>query len=166
MPAGFRFFGFDPEILLTQRLNRAGLTLSGPGGYRGLARLKPGMTLADATADVRRILPIWTNAWPVPPAASLQALKDWRITPALRPLKNDVVGSVADVLWVVMGTVGLVLLIACANIANLMLVSADGRRQEFAVRRALGAGRGRIAKELLVESSVFGLTGGALGLAL
>ena len=166
MPAGFRFVGFDPEILLTQRLNRAGLTLSGPGGYRGLARLKPGMTLADATADVRRILPIWTNAWPVPPGASLQALKDWRITPALRPLKNDVVGSVADVLWVVMGTVGLVLLIACANIANLMLVSADGRRQEFAVRSALGAGRWRIAKELLVESSVFGLTGGALGLAL
>jgi hypothetical protein len=68
-------------------------------------------------------------------------------------------------LWVVMGTVGLVLLIACANIANLMMVSADGRRPEFAVRTALGAGRWRLARELLVGSSVLGLAGGAAGLS-
>jgi predicted permease len=164
-PATFRFVGFDPEIVLTLRLNRNQLTLSG-GGYRGLARLKPGVTLAEANADVARMLPIWLNAWPIPPGASRQAVKDWRIAPALRPLKKDVVGSVADMLWVLMGTVGLVLMIACANIANLMLVRADSRRQEFAVRAALGAGRARLAKELLVESMVFGLIGGALGLLL
>jgi putative ABC transport system permease protein len=139
MPASFRFFGFDPEIMLTQRFNRAQLTLTA-GGLRGVARLKPGVTLAEANADVARMLPIWVNAWPIPPGASRKAVSDeWRIAPALRRMKNDVVGSVADMLWVVMGTVGLVLLIACANIANLMLVSADGRRREFAVRTALGA---------------------------
>ena len=82
------------------------------------------------------------------------------------PLKDTIVGNIASTLWVLMGTIGAVLAIACANVANLMLVRADARRQEFAVRAALGAGRGRIARELLVESTVLGALGGAAGLVL
>ena len=76
------------------------------------------------------------------------------------------IGSVGNVLWVVMGTIGLVMLIACTNVANLLLVRADGRQQELAVRTALGAGRGRIAWELLLESVALGLIGGVLGIAI
>jgi cell division protein FtsX len=81
-------------------------------------------------------------------------------------LKDEVIGGVGDMLWVLMGTIGIVLLIACANVANLMLVRCESRRQEFAVRTALGAGRGRIVREILVESLVLSLTGGVLGVAL
>jgi predicted permease len=84
----------------------------------------------------------------------------------VRPLKQDVVGDVGKVLWVLMATVGMVLLIACANVANLLLVRAEGRQQELAIRAALGAGRSRIARELLVESVTLGAAGGALGLGL
>ena len=88
------------------------------------------------------------------------------MTPVVRPLKDDLVGGVASMLWVLMGAIGAVLLVACANIANLMLVRADARRQEFAVRAALGAVPARIARELLVESFVLGAAGGVLGLVL
>jgi predicted lysophospholipase L1 biosynthesis ABC-type transport system permease subunit len=116
------------------------------------------------------MVPIWLDAWPAgPPGATIsrETVANWRIAPVVRPLKEDVVGSiVASTLWVLMAAIGAVLLIACANIANLMLVRADARRPEFAVRAALGAVPARIARELLVESLLLGAAGGALGLAL
>ena len=81
----------------------------------------------------------------------------------LRPLKQEVIGNVGELLWVVMGTIGLVMLIACANVANLMLVRVEPRQQELAVRAALGAGWTRIVRGLLVESVMLGLMGGVIG---
>src|SRR5262245_31555599 len=89
-----------------------------------------------------------------------------RLRPNLRPLKRDVTGDIGTVLGVVMGALGLVFLLVCANVANLMLVRAQARTQEFAIRAALGAGWGRIARELLVESLTLGLAGGICGMAL
>jgi predicted permease len=87
----------------------------------------------------------------------------WRFESRARPLKDSVVGGVANVLWVLMATIGIVMLIACANVANLVLVRAEQRQQEFAVRMALGAGRGRLIGEWLLESVLLGLLGGAVG---
>ncbi len=105
----------------------------------------------------------WSNG---PGIDSHSFYEQWRITPALRPLKEEVIGSIGNVLWLVMGTIGVVMLIACTNVANLLLVRADARQQELAVRAAMGAGRGRIAWELLLESLCLGLLGGVLGVGI
>jgi predicted permease len=169
MPRDFRFLDLTPQadIVVALRLDPAREAI---GGFflQALARLKPGVTPAEASADIERMLPLWLDAWPTLPGFSVtkEAIANWRITPVVRTLKDDLVGDVASSLWVLMGAIGAVLLVACANIANLMLVRAEARRQEFAVRAALGAGRARIARELLVESLVLGAIGGVLGLVL
>jgi predicted permease len=168
MPERFRFLDVQPdaEIILTMRLDRA-RTFLGNFGRQGMAKLRAGVTVAEANADVARMLPIWLEAWPEPPQfTTRQQLESWAIVPTLIPLKDQVVGSVASALWVLMGAIGAVLLIACANVANLMLVRADARRKELAIRAALGADRGRLAKELFVESFVLGVIGGAVGFVL
>jgi putative ABC transport system permease protein len=167
MPDGFRFLDMEPaaEVISLITLDRSRLRIGG-FGYSSLARLKPGVTVADANADIARMLPIWLNAWPTPPNAPRQSFENWRITPVVQPLKDEVVGGVGDLLWVLMATIGMVLLIACANVANLMLVRSESRRHEFAVRTALGARRGDIVREVLVESLALSLVGGALGVAL
>ncbi len=168
MPAGFRFLNMAPEaeLIIPMQFDRSRFVLAG-GNFQGIGRLKPGVTLADAQADAARMLPIWLDAWPAGPGGPQRdAVANWRVAPAFLPLKDTIVGNIASTLWVLMGTIGAVFVIACANVANLMLVRADARRQEFAVRSALGAGRGRIAKELLVESTVLGVLGGGAGLVL
>jgi predicted permease len=165
MPRDFRFLDVKASFFLPAQLDRAKVTLGGFNN-QAFARLKPGVTLADANADVARMLPLSLERFPAPPGFDKKMFVEARIAPTLRPFKRDLVGSIGDVLWVLMGTIGLVLLIACANVANLLLVRVEGRQQELAVRGALGAGSGRIARELLLESVTLGLAGGAVGLGL
>jgi len=165
MPRDFHFQNAALDVILPQRFERAKVFL-GNFSYQGVARLKPGVTLKQANADVARMLPIWLNGWPAPPGFSPALFVNARFSPKLQPLKQEVVGDIATTLWVLMGTIGLVLFIACANVANLLLVRAEGRQLELAIRAALGAGWGRIVRELLLESVTLGLLGGGLGLAL
>jgi putative ABC transport system permease protein len=164
MPADFAFLDANTEILLPQRFDRARTNL-GNFSFSGIGRLKPGTTVAAADADVARMLPIWLKTWPAPMGLGREVFENARVAPAVRPLKQDVVGNIVDVLWVLMGTIGVVLLIACANVANLLLVRVEGRQQELATRAALGASWSRIARELLHESLLLGVAGGIAGLA-
>jgi predicted permease len=106
------------------------------------------------------------NSWAPNPGLSRALFQDARLGPKIQPLKNEIVGDTGTALWVAMGTLGMVLLIACANVANLLLVRTEGRQQELGIRAALGAGRGRIVRALLVESFLLGLLGGVAGLGL
>jgi len=164
MPEDFRFERVA-DLILPRRFERNKVYL-GEFAYRGIARLKPGVPLAQANEDVARMLGIWLNAWPEPPGFDRAIFQNLRVRPSLQPLKQEVVGDIGTALWVVMGTLGLVLLIACANVANLLLVRAEARQQELAIRAALGAGWRRIAREMLVESMTLGMLGGTLGLGL
>jgi len=166
LPPRFQFLDeTDLAVILPFKWDR-NTTHLGNFSYEALARLKPAVTIKQANADIARMLPLVTRTFPAPPGFSAKLFDDARMGPNLRPLKNDVVGDVGSMLWVVMGSIGLVLLIACANVANLLLVRVEGRRQELAVRSALGAGPYRIAAELFLESVILGLLGSAVGLGL
>ncbi len=165
MPRGFRVIDHDFDILTPFAFERNKQQLGG-FGLHGLGRLRRGMTIAQANADIARAIPIWMNSFSNGPGSDPHWYEKWRITPDFHSLKREVVGNVGGALWVVMGTIGLVLLIACVNMANLLLVRAEARRLELSVRAALGAGRTRIARELLVESILLGLVGGALGIGI
>jgi predicted permease len=166
LPRSFHFLDYrDPAVFIPFQFDRAKTKL-GNYSYNGLARLKPGVTLAQANADVARMLPIVMNSFPAPEGFSINLFENAHIGPNIRPLKQDVVGDIGNVLWVVMGSIGLVMLIVCANVANLLLVRVESRRQELALRAALGAGRGRIAGELFLESAFLGFIGSAVGLVL
>lgn len=166
MPEGFRFLDRgEPALFMPLKIDRSKAFL-GNFSYPAVARLRPGATLEQANADVARMLPIVNSSFPPPPGFSPKVLEEARIGPNVRPLKHDVVGDADKLLWVLMGSIALVLLIACANVANLLLVRAEGRQQELAIRAALGATRGRIASELLFESFTLSLAGSALGLGL
>ncbi len=164
MPRGFRVVDQDFDILVPFAFVRNQQTLAG-FGLQGIGRLKPGVTIAQANADITRTIPIWMDSFSNGPGSDSHWYVKWKITPDFHSLKQEVVGNVGSVLWVVMGTIGLVLLIACVNVANLLLVRAEARQGELSIRAALGAGRGRIARELLLESVLLGLIGGVLGIA-
>ena len=157
MPPGFRVAKVSPDILLPQRFPVSGRMED--FSYAGIARLKPGVTVALANQDVARVWKAWGEA-----AGTSRMLEALQVQPNLRPLKKDVVGDIGPMLTLLMGALGLVLLLVCANVANLVLVRAQSRQQEFAIRAALGAGWSRIAREVLVESLTLGVLGGALGL--
>ena len=163
MPAGFRVLDQKADVIQPFRFDRAKTNL-GNYSFSGIARLKPGVTVQQANADAGRMIPIEFTKFQPPPGFSVKLFEQARIQPDVRPLKEEVIGTLGKLLWVLMGSIGVVLLIACANVANLLLVRAEGRQQEIAVRTALGASRSRIAGVLLTESVVLGLLGGVAGL--
>jgi predicted permease len=163
LPAEFRFLRSDPAVLVPLRLDRSEVFI-GNFAYQGIARLKKGAGIEEANADLARMIPLVTERFPFPSGMTPGMLKEARFAPNVRPLKEEVVGQVGTTLWVLLGTVGIVLLIACANVANLFLVRAEGRQRELALRTALGANRARVAKDLLGESVTLGLFGGLAGL--
>jgi predicted permease len=165
MPASFRFLDREFAFLLPLQFDRTKEFLGG-FDYPGIARLKPGVAIEQANADVARMIPIALHSFPPQPGLTVKEFEDVRLAPKSRYLTQMLTGDIGKTLWVLMGTIGIVLLIACANVANLMLVRAEGRQRELAIRAALGAGWFDIARQLLMESVMLGLLGGAFGLAL
>jgi predicted permease len=161
LPQSFRFLTRPAEILLPAGQSVRATAMYGPMGERAIARLKPGVTLADVSADIERMVPIAIDTYPIRGATAVD-----RYEPYPRPLKDYFVGDLGDVLWVLMGTIGVLLLIACANVANLQLARTESRGQELAIRAALGASRSAVVRSVLFESALLGLVGGALGLGL
>jgi putative ABC transport system permease protein len=121
----------------------------------GVARLRPGFTVAQAQADLERITAGWVEEGLIPEEANFR--------PLLLTAAEDVFGPIRPTLLLLLGAVGMVLLIACANVANLLIASSEARRREIAVRVAIGAGRQRIAGQLLTESIVLSILGGICG---
>jgi putative ABC transport system permease protein len=124
-------------------------------GLHGIGRMKPGVTLAQAKADLQRVAANLATAYPDANRGT---------TANVLPMKQSMVGRVQPYLLLLLGAVGFVLLIACVNVANLLLARSAGRTREFAIRAALGAGRGRVVRQLLTESTMLAVAGGALGL--
>jgi predicted permease len=166
LPRGFQFLDRKDDALYLPMQWDRGKTHLGNFSYEALARLKPGVTIEQASTDMARLLPVSIRSFPAPEGFSISLFEKAHIQPSLRPLKQDVIGDVGNVLWVLMGSIVMVLLVACANVANLLLVRVEGRRQELAIRSALGAGWKRITTDLLVESTVLGFLGAFIGLGL
>jgi putative ABC transport system permease protein len=166
LPRDFQFLdNYDAALYLPIQFDRS-KTMLGNFNENGIARLKQGVTLQQASADVERMLPISIHSFPAPPGFSEAIFESAHFQPVLKPLKKVVIGDVGNVLWVLMGSIVVVLLVACANVANLLLVRVEGRRQELSVRAALGAGRKHIAVGLLFESLMLSIIGSLAGLGL
>ncbi|HTJ24289.1 MAG TPA: ABC transporter permease [Gemmatimonadaceae bacterium] len=163
MPASFRYPWASTQLWYPVQFDPAN---SDPLSFNftAVARLKPGATTETARADLARFTPRLLDEFPFPiPKAMFEKA---HLTPVVRPLRDVMVGDVSRLLWVLFGAVGLVLLIACANVANLFLVRAEGRHRELAVRNALGASRGALLVQYLSESALIAAGGGVLGLAM
>lgn len=165
LPEGFRFVRGNAAIVMPLRFNRAETQAFG-FNYQAIARLKPGVSIEQANADIARLLPTLTQRFRMPPGFTQKMFEDTKMGPLVRPLEVDVVGEIGSLLWILLGTVGLVLLVACANVANLFLVRAEARQQELAVRLALGAEARQVAWQLMSESLLVALLGGVLGVGL
>ena len=161
MPASFDFPAPDVDAWIPLQLDPQS-TVYRSHSIGAIARLKPGVTIAAATEDARRL---------VAGFGELGYGRDWfknilTGNAIVQPLREEIAGDARRPLLIVFGTVGFVLLVACSNVANLLLVRAEGRRHENAVRVALGSGRARLVRQMLVESAVLALLGGAAGVVL
>ena len=159
LPPSFRFFRYPADIFYPLQPVRAEARFPSFDG-RAFARLKEGVTLQEASADVARMIPILRAQY------GPGTWENTGFAPNLQYLKDSVVGNLGGTLWLMMGTIGLLLLIACANVANLVLVRTQVQRPQLAIRAALGAGSTAIARVVLAESAILGLLGGLAGLAI
>ena len=166
MPERFRFPNARTQVWLPIQLDPKA-EFGGGFNYTGIARLRPGVTAADAQREFTAVLPRVVELFPnlAPGVPTKMLLDQAKPKPLIIPLRDDVTGGIARTLWIVAAAAGLVLLVACANVANLILVRADARQRELAVREALGAGRARVLAHFLAESALLGLAAGAGGLA-
>ena len=156
MPTWYRVPG-KADLWVPQDMSKQKLGTRGSHQWRGIGRVKSTVTIAQARADLRTIAERLEKQYPD---------SNHAVDAVVTPMRENLVGDFQSQLWIMFGAVALVLLIACANIANLMLARATGRWREVAIRSALGAGRGRLLRQLLTESLLMSLVGGALGLAI
>jgi predicted permease len=156
LPANFTLLGnVDVYVPIGQWNNPALKIRSAALGLHGIGRLKPGVTVEQGQADLDRVMRDLAVAYPETNKGN---------GAKIIPLRQRLVGDIGATLWILLGAVGFVLLIACVNVSNLLLVRSTGRAREFAIRAALGAGRWRLLRQSLTESMLLALTGGALGL--
>ena len=164
MPPDFRFPEAGTELWVPMTIDPAKLE-AGNFNYTALGRLRPGVTTKQAERDLSALV------WRIPeefPGSQISRgmIESAKLAVLVHPFRDDVVGDVQRILWVLLGSVGCILLIACANVANLLLVRAEGKQREVAVRTALGARRADVLRLFLGESVALSLVGALLGLAL
>ena len=163
MPEGFRFMDLDPDLYHPFRYTKASLNVTN-FVYQSIGRLRLGVTIEQALADLKRVTPMAPERYPG--GMTVEMLEEIGGEAVLRPLKEELVGSVGRILWVVLGGVAIILLVACANVANLLLVQAESRERALAVQAVMGSPRGRILGQFMMESVTLGVLGGLLGVVL